>query len=131
MHAVRSSALAPIRGLCTAHRQTFDRRLAPGVNYCTELGSADVNVLINVTTTYKPLECRDKVQKNSHLLLHYTGAAAPSADADASQWQQFVAVEDFTVAHALQMGAGEVSTYAQMLTTVVKGARAVSPPRTH
>jgi len=47
--------------------------LAPGVNYCQEIGSANVDVLIDVKSTSVPEECKRKVKKDSQLLLMFTG----------------------------------------------------------
>ena len=99
------------------------RRLAPGVNYCTEIGQANVNVVIDVQSTEVPEECKRKVQKDSQMLLMYTGDAGPSAN---GPWQRFVAQEDFTVAEALKMKGGGMPTgFTMGMEGLCEGTKAV------
>ena len=84
-------------------------RLAPGVNYCQELGQAGLDVLVDVKTTFMPDDCKRKVKKDSQLLLILTGDAGPSVD---GPWERFVSQEDFTVAEAIKLNAGQVTLTA-------------------
>jgi len=81
--------------------------LAPGVKYCQEIGSPNVRELLDVNVTHVPQQCVRKVQTSSQLLLHYVGRAS-LAPSEPDSWIQFDAVQDFTHASALQLGAGVV-----------------------
>jgi len=82
--------------------------LAPGVNYCQDLGEAGVDIVVDVHyKSHEPQVCKKRVNETAQLLMHYTGRAS-LAPADPSQWSTFVAVEDFTHALAVKLGVGEV-----------------------
>jgi len=99
------------------------QELAPGVNYCTEIGQANVNVVIDVRSTEVPEECKRKVQKDSQMLLMYTGDAGPSVN---GPWQRFVAQEDFTVAEALKMKDGGMPTgFTMGIEGLCEGTKAI------
>eukprot|EP00325_Prymnesiales_sp_UTEX-LB-985_P009967 CAMPEP_0174701360 /NCGR_PEP_ID=MMETSP1094-20130205/6024_1 /TAXON_ID=156173 /ORGANISM="Chrysochromulina brevifilum, Strain UTEX LB 985" /LENGTH=254 /DNA_ID=CAMNT_0015898989 /DNA_START=48 /DNA_END=812 /DNA_ORIENTATION=+ len=78
--------------------------LAPGVNYCAEIGRKNEHILVDVRSTYVPEQCIRKVKTDSQLLLVFTGDAGPSAD---GPWQRFITQEDFTVAEALKLNSGQ------------------------
>lgn len=102
--------------------------LAPGVKYCADVGSASVDVVLDVNVTSYPAACEIKVAKketNPQLLMHYTGDASVQRQPPHA-WTRFVAVEDFTHASAVKLGAGEtVSGFDMALEGLCEGSTAV------
>jgi len=83
------------------------QQLAPGVNYCQDLGTKDNAETLDIRLQRTPESCVRKAVSKGQLLLHYTGHASLTP-AEPGNWVQFEAVEDFTRASAVKMGVGEV-----------------------
>ena len=103
--------------------------LAPGVNYCQELGDAGVDLLIDVMykTPALPNSCRksQKVKKDpplsSQLLVHHVGSWA-GAD---GVFQPFFKHDDFTVANATRLGADTLKAWDMAVDGLCEGERVV------
>eukprot|EP00322_Chrysochromulina_rotalis_P012126 CAMPEP_0115855088 /NCGR_PEP_ID=MMETSP0287-20121206/14364_1 /TAXON_ID=412157 /ORGANISM="Chrysochromulina rotalis, Strain UIO044" /LENGTH=256 /DNA_ID=CAMNT_0003309235 /DNA_START=124 /DNA_END=894 /DNA_ORIENTATION=- len=99
-------------------------KLAPGVEYCQEQGTAGLDEVIDVRylTPALPNGCRksQRVKKDSTLLLHHVGqwASAPS-----SNFQPFFQHEDFTVANATKLGVDTLSTWDLAVTGLCEGEK--------
>ena len=126
-----SSAYVTVRttqpdGTSTTKTPQNCQELAPGVNYCAEMGSSGMETVVEVTVSSLPDECFEKVQKTSYLLMHFVGSATPQRDSSTLQWTQFVAVEDFTHATAVKLGVGEtVKGWDLGLEGLCEGTKAV------
>ena len=81
--------------------------LGPGVNYCSNMGTKNEDVVLDVIVTQMPASCQRRVEAKSQVLMQYSGRASTSPLDDAS-WHHFVDVKDFTHARAVRMGVGEV-----------------------
>lgn len=82
--------------------------LAPGVNYCQELGEAGEDEVLEFVIHELPETCEkgSRLEKGGQFLAHYT-AKASLMPSEESSWATFEVVDDFTHATAIKLDAGE------------------------
>jgi hypothetical protein len=113
-------------GSSSVEAQKTCNELAPGVSFCQEVGTRGVDVVLDVRETFIPHECGLRVKKDSYVLAHLRGTAAPSPSAGEAQWAEFVNVDDFTHAEPVRMGRGEtVSGWDMAVEGMCEGTKAV------
>ena len=108
-HSYISIRTTSADGTVTAKKAQDCKELAPGVNYCQEMGTAGEDELLDIVIHEAPSVCGagKAVKAESQLLMHYTGKAS-LAPSEEGSWFSFVVVDDFTHASAVKMGVGEV-----------------------
>jgi len=115
-------------GYSRTEPQKSCQELAPGVNYCQDIGIKGVDQIIDVKYKTPPLNpsCRKGHKAKlkpmpSVLLLHHVGSWASANDPE--EFTPFFTYDDFTVANATKMGIDTLKAWDMAVDGLCEGER--------